>query len=307
MVDLPPQSRAPGPLGATPGSGGTRSPGPLGFTPGIYLAPAQSAGLAKLSGSAKQFRMPPPASDDITKLARNVKWTLFTGKGTPALEDVKQGSLANCPLASLLAALAFTATGQRHLLSLITEHKATVETDLSGVADQLAEKIDRIITGRYFTVRLKSQSFEVSSVLYTDEARDPNPIYMTSPKQALWPCLIERAFAEKVGSYNELDDPNKLTANAVWEVVVGSSPDGFAVTGQTPDSTIQEAARNARRLPAIAASKEEAADVTAWHGFAVLGMRGTRIELYDPSSARRETLSLAAFRKNFLAVLHGKG
>ena len=89
MVDLPPRSRAPGPLGATSGASGGQLPGPLGFTPGVYLAPAQSAGLAKLPGSAKQFRMPPPASDDITKLARNVKWTLFTSKGTPALEDVK--------------------------------------------------------------------------------------------------------------------------------------------------------------------------------------------------------------------------
>lgn len=291
--------RAPGPLGLLPNAGGGRLPGPLGYTPGVYLAPNQ------LANAVKKLKMPPPASDSITKVARNIKWNLFAGKGAPALGDVKQGALANCPLASLLAALAFTPIGQRHILGLVVEHKATVETDLSGVTKELAGKTIRIITGRYFTVTLGSNSFEVSSVLYTDEARDPNPIYMTSPNNALWPCIIEKAFAEKVGGYNELDDPNKLTVNTVWEVVMGSKPNGFEVTDKTPDAKIQEAARNARRVPTIAASKDEAPDVAAWHGFAVLGMRGKLIELYDPSLTRRETLTLPNFRKNFQAVLHG--
>src|SRR5205823_6528584 len=147
--------------------------------------------------------------------AREVRWGLFD-KGTPALEDVEQGSLANCPLAAVLAALAYTPDGRKHLLGLVQEHSGTVETDLSAVADQLDEPPPpgkKITTSRYFGVTLGGKTFEVSDVLYTDEARDPNPKYMRSPKQVFWPCAIEKAYAEKEGSYAAL---NKPTANAVW-------------------------------------------------------------------------------------------
>lgn len=300
--------RPPGPLGIAPGAGGARPPGPLGYAPGVYLAPNQSSGATKKPSAPKQLKMPPPAADSVTKLARDIKWSLFTSDGSPALNDVKQGALANCPLASLLAALAFTSTGQRHLLGLVAEQKATVETDLSAVAKDLEEAPgnNKITTDRYFTVTLERQAFEVSSVLYTDEARDPNPIYMTSPNQALWPCVIEKALAAKVGGYNEVDDPSKLTANRIWEIVMGAKPDGFEVTDKTPRAKLEEVAKNAKRVPTIAASKDEAADVSPWHGFTVLGMKEKHIELYDPSAAKRKLLSLPTFIKNFKAVLHGK-
>ncbi|MBL8258427.1 MAG: hypothetical protein JNM60_01270 [Candidatus Competibacteraceae bacterium] len=300
--------RAPGPLGIAPNTGGGRPPGPLGFAPGVYLTPNSTAGATKKPSAPKRLKMPPPAADSVTKVARDLKWSLFTGDGSPALNDVKQGALANCPLASLLAALAFTSSGQRYLLSLVNEQKATVETDLSAVAKDLEEApgSNKIITDRYFAVTLERQAFEVSGVLYTDEARDPNPIYMTSPNQALWPCAIEKALAAKVGGYNEVDDSSKLTANRIWEIVMAAKPDGFDVTDQTPHAKLLEVAKNAKRVPTIAASKDDATDVSGWHGFAVLGMKEKQIELYDPSAAKRKLLSLPTFIKNFKAVLHGK-
>lgn len=300
------QFRVPGPLGIVPGTGGQRLPGPLNYTPGVYLGPNQPSSAPKRPALLKRLMMPPPAADSRTKVARDIEWNLFSDKGAPALTDVIQGGLANCPLASLLAALAFTSAGQRHLLGMVTEHKDTVETDLSGVADELEEKIDKIVTGRYFTVKLVSKSFEVSSVLYTDEARDPNPIYMTSPNQVLWPCLIEKAFAAKVGGYEGLNDPNKLSANTIWETITGSKPDGFEVTAKTPPAKIQGVAKNANRTPTIAASKDDATAVTGWHGFTVLGLKGSKIELYDPMEAERKTLSLPNFIKNFKAILYEK-
>jgi hypothetical protein len=294
------QFRVPGPLGLSPGGAGSRPPGPLRVEPGAQAAPKQVARVVKKLG------MPPP--DDtagITKVARKVLWPLFAN-GTPALDEVEQGALANCPLAAVLAALAYTPNGRKHLLGLVQEHGGDVETDLSKVADQLDEpppQGNKLSSKRYFSVALGGTTFEVSDVLYTDEARDPTPKYMRSPKQVFWPCVIEKAYAEKEGGYGAL---NKLSANAVWEVVVGSKPDGFAVTADNA-STRQQivgAATNAATVATLAASRDDAVAVPPWHGFAVLGMERNRVRLHDPSGMTRYTLSLEDFIKNFKAVLH---
>jgi hypothetical protein len=293
------QSRVPGPLGPLPAGGG-RLPGPLSIGPGIFLAPKQAA------KAIKKLTMPPPAGGAKTIVARDVPWSLYA-KATPALADVSQGALANCPLASLLAALAYTAVGQKYLEGIVTEQAAVVETDLSAVADRLEEPPsgNRITSTRYFTVKLGGKAFEVSGVLYTDDAdRNWTPAYMRSPTSVIWPCAIEKAYAVKEGGYEELDSKG-LTANAIWEVVVGAKPGGFEVNARTDDAKIRAAVDNAARVPTIAASKDEATDVTGWHGFAVLGMKSGGIELYDPMMVRRQTVSLAVFHKNFQAILFG--
>lgn len=62
---------------------------------------------------------------------------------------------------------------------------------------------------RYFTVKLGDKSIEVSPVLYTDESRSPEPVYMSSPSNALWPCLIEKAYAQMLGDYGKLEGSEK--------------------------------------------------------------------------------------------------
>lgn len=293
------QSRLPGPLGPLPAGGG-RLPGPLSTGSGIFMAPQQVGKVVK------KLVMPPPAGGAKTIVARDVPWSLYT-KTTPALADVTQGALANCPLAALLAALAYTGAGQKRIDSIVAEQAAIVETDLSAVADRIEEPPpgNVIQTTRYFTVKLGGKPYEVSSVLYTDDAdRNWTPAYMRSPNSVIWACMIEKAYAVKEGGYESLDSKG-LTANAIWEVVVGAKPGGFAVTDKTDDGRIKTAADNASRIPTMAASKDDAEDVSSWHGFAVLGMKGGRIELYDPMLVKRPTITLDVFRKNFNAILFG--
>ena len=153
---------------------------------------------------------------------------------------------------------------------------------------------------------LGGSSIEVSGVLYTDDAdRNWSLIYMTSPKSVLWPCLIEKAFAAKVGGYANLDARKGLTANNIWETVVGSKPGGFEVTDETPPSKVIEAAKDADKIPTIAASRSDAPDVTGFHGYTMLGMKGSNIELHDPMAMKRISLSPEKFVKNFKAILHG--
>jgi hypothetical protein len=287
--------RIPGPLGSNP-VGGARLPGPLGIGPGIFAAPKQ---VAK---AVKKLKMPAPGGDSATRNVHDVTWRLME---SPALGDVKQGRIYNCALASILGALAHTASGRKHLQGLVTEHKGIVETDLAG-AGELASPPDgdRIISDRYFAVSLGGSSIEVSGVLYTDDAdRNWSLIYMSSPKSVLWPCLIEKAFAAKVGGYANLEARNGLTANDIWETVVGSNPGGFEVTDETRPSKVRDAAKEADRIPTIAASRNGAPDVTGFHGYTVLGIRGSNIELHDPMAMKRISLPPEKFVKNFKAVL----
>src|ERR1700733_9846271 len=95
-------ARSPGPLGRFEGTLGGRIPGPLDF---------QQVDLGKSKAATKAGKdrpMPPPAAGSSTIIqARSIGWDL--AKDTPSERDVKQGALANCPVAAILAALAHTA------------------------------------------------------------------------------------------------------------------------------------------------------------------------------------------------------
>jgi Calpain family cysteine protease len=159
---------------------------------------------------------------------------------------------------------------------------------------------------RYFSVNL-GNAVEVSDVFYIkySDGSEVNMIYMDSPKMALWPCVIEKAYAVKIGSYDDLDDDTKHTVNEFWTVLVGAKPDGFPINENTDLTKISAAAKVAGTIPTIAASKDDATKVTAHHGYAVMGIQGSTIELYNPY-ARIEKLSLQDFRSSFSAMFFGR-
>jgi Calpain family cysteine protease len=303
-------ARSPGPLGRFEGTLGGRIPGPLDFQQ-VDLGKTQTATKA-----VKELPMPPPAGGSSSIIqARSIGWDL--AKDTPSERDVKQGELANCPVAAILAAMAHTPGGRKRIDSLITEYVNTqVKTTFSKeVLATLSAKLDdpdykrpekEILAKRYFTVNLGS-SIEVSDVFYVKytDGSDVNMMYMDSPKRALWPCVIEKAYAVKIGSYEDLDDDTKHTVNEFWTVLVGTKPDGFAIDENTDLTKISNAAKSAGTIPTIAASKEDTTKVMSHHGFAVLGIQGSTIELYDPH-AKIEKLSLTDFRSSFNAMFFGR-
>jgi hypothetical protein len=312
-------ARVPGPLGLANGTTGIddpfpvrgpggRIPGPLGFGHGD---PAKGATKA-----TKTLDMPPSTKSGTIMRARAVEWKLAASG--PITTDVQQGELANCPVAAILAALAHTAAGQKRINELIIEFTpARVTTTLSKqIVDTLTAKTaddpdyrtqDKQVTShRYFSVNLFG-GIEVSDVFYVkySDGNDVDMIYMDSPNQALWPCVIEKAYALRVGGYEDLDDDSKHTANEFWEALVGKKPGGFKVDAKTDVDTIAAAARKAGTVPTIAASRDDAKMVLDHHAFAVLGLKNkTTIELYNPHG-KTETLSLTDFRANFQTVLYG--
>jgi hypothetical protein len=303
-------ARSPGPLGRFEGTLGGRIPGPLDFQE-VDLGKSQAATKA-----VKELPMPPLAAGSSTIIqARSISWDL--AKDVPSERDVKQGELANCPVAAILAAMAHTAGGRKRIDSLITEYVNTqVKTTFSKeVLATLSSKLDdpdykrpekEIVAKRYFNVHLGS-SIEISDVFYIKytDGSDVDMIYMGSPKKSLWPCVIEKAYAVKIGSYDDLDDDTKHTVNEFWTVLVGSKPDGFSIDANTDLAKISATAKAAGAIPTIAASKDDATKVTAHHGYAVMGIQGSTIELYNPYS-RIEKLSLTDFRSSFTAMFFGR-
>jgi hypothetical protein len=292
--------RVPKPLGSFRAGIGGRLPGPLGIRQVVLAAPAPATSVVKT------LPMPPLAAEPkIDKEAHEVTRDLYK-KGGPATGDVAQsGNLANCPIASILAALAHTRTGQQHIQKMIVTHRGIVVTDLAAVAGDLNNppKDNKIFSQRYFAVKLDSKPVEVTDVFYTGDDRDHSLIYMRSPTDALWPCVIEKAYAAREGSYDKLSGL-KITANEFWKVIVGKDPVQLTITAETNLSEIRRVAAAASKVPAIGASKVKGTKkVTSWHGLAILGIHDSTIELYDSMSVKTIRLSLKEFRDDFQAIL----
>jgi len=252
--------RIPGPFGMMPfGTGGnfpTQSNnvrGPAGYRP-LFAGPGVPATTAT---KVRTFEMPRALDDVTSKKAHRIDWKLFGSSG-PKPTDVSQGALPNCPLAALLGAMANTSSGRKRIQDLVTEHSDAAVTNLAGVADQLTEQgSNNIASTRYFTVNL-GKSIEVSDVFYTNDADSGwSLLYMQAPDSGtpvLWACVIEKAYAVMLGGYPKLD---KMSLNTVWKVVMGTDPNGFAVTEKTDLERIRKAATNATNVPTVAASRDD--------------------------------------------------
>jgi hypothetical protein len=303
--------------------GSARQPGPVGMTPpfgrpsGNPLWQRQTnAPLQATARAAHKTHMPLPLDDSHSKNVHAFTTSLWNARGSAAYTDIVQSSdLSNCPIASILSALAFTASGQGYLAKLVRETTAATETDFPGLKS--ADLVDapsgmKVASNRYFTVGLPRGAIEVSDVLYTNDAdRDWSAIYMHDPSEkSLWGAVIEKALALQIGSYRDFDvDAVKLTANDFWEKILGAKAGGIPITDATGFDVIKERALASTKVTSIAASKEDhgaVSYVTEYHGHAMLGMQGNQIRLYDPAAAKVILLTPAQFRHDFQAILFQK-
>jgi hypothetical protein len=255
--------------------------------------------------------MPPPTNDQDSKDVHVITWPLYASNSGPALADVKQApGIANCPVASILAAMASTSKGNALLQGMVSETTATVVTDLSGLpANTLSNPPAgmTLTSSRYFTVKLSSGPVEVSDVLYTDDHdRGYSPLYLRDPNgQAVWASIIEKALAVKMKSYEEFD-AHDTKANDFWEMITGSKPGGIPINDGTSLSAISDAATAATGRPTIGASKPDSTDVkfvTEFHGYAILGMENGKVKLYDAANIKTIFLAPAEFKHDFQAIL----
>lgn len=293
--------------------GGPRVPGPTGRT--LWDKQSTSQGPGTATKAVKTTKMPPPTNDSDDKDVHVIPWSLFTtSKKSPVFNEVKQASgIANCPVASILAALAFTPVGKTVIQRMVSETAANVLTDLSGLpAGTLSNPPsgNTISSSRYFTVKLPGGSIDVSDVLYTDDHDSGwSPLYLRDPsEQSIWASIIEKALAVQLQSYENFDALD-ISANEFWEKITGPKPGVIEIKADTPLSTITAAVNASTRVPSIGASKPNPTDVkfvSEFHGFAILGFQGPKIQLYDPAKATILPISPADFRHDFQAILYRK-
>lgn len=309
--------RVPGPIGLLPGGTSGRLPGPL-----APWFPVTERMLRLLGRVMKMTTMPPPSITSRTLEARKVAWSLYSGE--PDTTQVRQGELATCPIAAILAAFAHTSWGRERIQKLLGEHHSPggVKTTLTDAAMTRFKREDpddrpqskEVISDRYFTVKIKDPPIEVSDVFYVEytDRTFLDPIYMQhrpmkSPEKApevLWPAVVEKAYAAMIGDYEKLDDygPKGTKVDVYWTVLAGSKPEIIGITAKTSLAEIRQAAESASNSPTIGASKEKTAKVLNEHGFAILGMQGGRIDLYDPHG-NSVKLTLEEFRADFKLIL----
>ena len=290
-----------------------RVPGPTGRPLWDKQSTSQKPGT--VTKATKTTKMPPPTKDQDGKDVHVITWPLFNGsKKSPAFNEVKQApGLANCPVASILAALAFTPVGQTLIQRMVSETAASVLTDLSSLSTGTLSNPppgSTISSSRYFSVKLPAGSIEVSDVLYTDDHDSGwSPLYLRDPSEkSMWASVIEKVLAVQLKSYENFDALN-INANDFWEKITGVKPGVIEIKADTPLSTITAAVKASTRVPSIGASKPDATDVkfvTEFHGFAILGSQSANIRLYDPAKATTILISPADFRHDFQAVLYRK-
>lgn len=298
-----------------------RPPGPFGISPvqprGPLWQKQSSPPPPNATKAVKKTIMPLPydSGSATSKDVHAVTLPLFNAsKQAPAFDDIEQApDLANCPVSSMLAALAFTPAGRNLLKKRVVETSAITLTQFPGLdSSELVNPPPgmTITSSRYFTVSLPRGAQVVSDVLYTNDAdRDWSPLYLRDPdRKCIWGSIIEKALALQLGSYKDLDT-NTITANEYWEKIVGIKPGGFEIDARTEFKTITDAAKNSTRVSSIAASKDKSVvkHVSGHHGFAMLGMQGPQsIKLYDPALAKTVVLSVKEFRHDFKAILFQK-
>jgi len=275
-----------------------------------YAAPGQgSGGGAGTAPKAKNYILPDPETGPWSghkgRVPRVSVLPLYKMGQAPRYSEIKQQNIGNCYLAATLAALANTQGGRRQIVKMIKAQRGAITTVCHAYDSENARGPEqRLTSNRWFTVHFKGASVEVSDVLYHDDSdRDPNLMYMTTPNgdKALWGAIVEVAYAKLRGDYNKIGAGN---------ITVNQFLDEFSIVKWTilvpakDKDPIKKACKNAGKRASFIATKFEGTKIlTQWHGYAVLGMSGEKVKLWDPFSGKAQEIEFSDLLSEVLAVI----
>ena len=118
-------------------------------------------------------------------------------KGDPSLGDVKQGSLGDCYLITALGAVAASAKGKAHLKKMVTPH---------GKSKTYTVKFKKKKDGKVQTVSKTVDTWFPTKDGKLKYALKETPSFNKPIKDlALWPAIIEKAYAAWQGSYDDIE------------------------------------------------------------------------------------------------------
>ncbi len=218
-----------------------------------------------MTKAVKKTVIPPPTTDHDNKDVHEVTSSLWDKE--PAFTQIKQApGIANCPVPSILGALAFTSVGRDQIKGMVSEKAGNVSTDLSSVPSGTLSNPppgNTISSKRYFKVNVDKGSAEVSDVLYTDDHDSGwSPFYLRDPNEkCIWAAIIEKGLAAKLGGYEHFDADN-VSANDFWEKLTGARPDVLEIKADTPSTRSSLRPRLPRPCPPSARPRQTR---LVWH------------------------------------------
>ena len=278
-----------------------RVPGSLGIRPVLGLLAAS----AREKPTERIFEPEPVSGWDA-----ELRMTDFAGEPIafipPVVDEVRQGRTGNCPVVATLAAMAHAAP----------DRAARISTRGAKVAAQVIDTRETIPTRRkqledtvLYKVRFaKGDPVEVTGLLWNRGGRLE---YALSTQGALWPSILEKAYVVAHGghSYDRIFatvTPYEAMTNIlgpVDELVLASNP-------KTLESTLRQADKRptvADTLTTLPAVPGIPAGIIAFHTYAVLDLRGNKVEVYNVLDGAHIPVPLKVFEHVFETVVQHRG
>jgi hypothetical protein len=270
-------------------------------SPASAYAPQQSQGSGGGGGSGtaqatKTYILPDPETGPWSGQKGRVPHVstlpLYEKDKALSYDQILQQNIGTCYVGATLAAMANTRDGRSRIVKMITPRNGAITTTCKEYdSDNVSGPEQRLTSNRWFTVNFKDKSVDVSDVLYHNNSdRNPNLMYMTTPirDRALWGAVVEVAYAELKGSYDNI---------GAGRIAVNTFLDEFSIVKWAilvpakDKALIKKACKNAGNRAALIATKSEGTKIlTPWHGYAVLGMSGERVKLWNPDQGEAQKI-----------------
>lgn len=274
-------------------------------------------------------------------LAEHEDWVLIRflmplyAEGKLIVDEVRQGEISDCPLLAILAAMVHTGRYDERVISQVQSCVMSLRKLPNARPLPPSQKYacsnpgllwDECRTNRYFGVTFRTQPSKpvtVSDLLYSPgPPSTPHIRYAHSSRGSLWVSIMEKAYARfrsqglydnsygYGGRYGALEWPgSSILVDDYMRDLCGLEylldikqrrVFRFSQSGRsTPqnvefDGFLVRTLSRAHITPTIACT-----DIHVW---AVLGMSGREVKLYNARGGKRENVSIADFHRGFRFV-----
>ena len=132
--------------------------------------------------------------------------------------------------------------------------------------------------------------------------------YGRSERGDLWPSILEKAYVVEYGANSYGKIFGSLIPFEVMNTVLGSSRE--VIARGASEATLEEILKKAKRKPTIAdtftdipAQVQVPNGIVDNHTYAVRGMKGQTVQVYNPLDGQTIDISLAKFQRVFETVV----
>lgn len=223
-------------------------------------------------------------SDPATDYAYIPNAEVFGPSGSPSLDDINQGAIGDCWWLASMGALANTQEGRETIRNMITENP-------NGTYTVRFPDGEQVTVTPFFPVK------EAGNIAYAQPNGDP-PV--------IWPLILEKALAEREGSYGELVGGWSSKGMEALTGQKSTTYDTGDITREELQGWLDEGGVTVSSLPdddAEGKKPYEDGRFIAGHAYVVQGITDDgRVQLYNPWGNTHATVTMEELNRYFRAV-----